>query len=70
LQPLGLQPERQVFRPHVSVARKVSRAPRDLHPKNVAWPVHGFALIRSVTASTGARYAVDQCFPEGSSNEP
>lgn len=70
LEPLGLHPERRPFRPHVTIARKVSRAPRDQHPKPVAWPVQGFALVRSVTASAGARYTVDQCFPEGSSNEP
>ncbi len=70
VQPLGLTPDGLPFRPHVTIARKLVRPPRDPHAKPVTWRVHGFALIRSVTAPTGARYTVDQCFPEGSSNEP
>lgn len=70
LQAVGLQPEPRPFRPHVTIARKVNRAPRELSLQVVSWQLRGFALIRSVTAPTGARYTVDQCFPEGSSNEP
>ncbi len=70
MQPLGLEPDARAFQPHVTIARNVRRAPRNSRLTSVAWAVHGFALIRSVTDSTGARYAVDQYFPEGSSNEP
>ncbi|UCG73089.1 MAG: RNA 2',3'-cyclic phosphodiesterase [Chromatiales bacterium] len=70
LEPVGLQPELRPFHPHLTIARKVHRAPRDPQARPVAWPVRGFVLVRSVTEPTGARYTVDQCFPEGSSNEP
>jgi 2'-5' RNA ligase len=70
LAPLGLRPDQRAFRPHLTIARKLHRPPADQRPTPVAWQPAGFALVRSVTAASGARYTVDQCFEEGSSTEP
>lgn len=70
LTPLGLEADRRPFRAHVTIARKIVRAPEPDCAQPLSWPVQGFALIRSVTAPEGSRYVVDQGFPEGSSNEP
>lgn len=68
--PVGVAPDRRPFRPHVTIARKIQRPPDLNAAQPVHWRVRGFALIRSVTAQEGARYMVDQEFPQGSSNEP
>lgn len=68
--PLGLDPDVRPFRPHVTIARNIQREASGEIRREVIWPVRRFALIRSVTATEGARYTVDQGFPGGSSNEP
>jgi 2'-5' RNA ligase len=67
---LGLEADRRPFRPHLTVARKIVRDPPAAPDRPVVWTVQSYALIRSVTAPEGARYLVDQAFPEGSSTEP
>lgn len=70
LEPVGLEVEHRPFHPHVTIARKIQRPPDVEVSRAVQWTVRSFELMRSVTASAGARYTLDQGFPQGSSNEP
>lgn len=70
LAPLGLRSPAQAFHPHLTLCRKMHQPPAKISVPPVRWRVRGFALVRSVTASSGAEYSVDQCFPSGSSIEP
>jgi 2'-5' RNA ligase len=67
---VGLRPPARAFNPHLSLCRNSPAPPAQIAVPPVRWRVRGFALIRSVTASAGAEYSVDQCFPAGSSIEP
>ena len=53
----GLQAETRAYQPHVTLARKVSKLPRDarLHD-TVSWSIRSFSLVESVTEPRGARY--------------
>ena len=52
------KPETRPYSPHVTVARKVLKSPEPIEMDPVAWPVHKFALIRSVSVKSGVRYDV------------
>jgi 2'-5' RNA ligase len=52
----GFATEARGFRPHVTLARKVRRAPDAVLADPVDWPAAGFALVRSVTDPAGSRY--------------
>ncbi|HWP94762.1 MAG TPA: RNA 2',3'-cyclic phosphodiesterase [Gammaproteobacteria bacterium] len=54
----GFEPEPRPFQAHVTLARKVARAPAVEPPHPVTWPVYDFALIESHTARRGACYEV------------
>jgi len=54
----GFAPDLKPFRPHVTVARKVPRAPQALAMSRVAWSFSGFALIESHTRASGSLYSV------------
>jgi 2'-5' RNA ligase len=60
--------------PHVTLCRKVQRAPGLANPRPVHWHAAGFALVESVTAQAGAEYTVVARFPGessgGSSHDP
>jgi 2'-5' RNA ligase len=59
----GFAPDLKPFRPHVTVARKVSRPGRmeNLHP--VVWSFTGLALVESRTLREGALYSVVESYP-------
>ena len=54
----GVEPETRPFSAHLTLARKVSRAPRTGPHPVIRWPVAGFCLVRSHTLPGGARYEV------------
>ena len=54
----GLAVEAAPYRPHVTVAREVRRAPRATGSIAAHWPVADFALVVSQTDPAGVRYAV------------
>lgn len=55
---LGFERERRIFKPHVSLCRKLHKAPELAAPAPVVWPVSDFALVESDTDPRGARYTV------------
>ena len=61
----GMAPDDRPFRPHITVARKVRRAPRVSGSISVRWWVDDFALIASQTDPAGARYEVLNRWPLG-----
>jgi len=52
----GLQRETRPFQAHVTLARKVGRAPPLAAPVPVSWSVSDFSLVESVTGVRGASY--------------
>jgi 2'-5' RNA ligase len=52
----GLVPESRDYRPHVTLARKVRRAPVTPLAEPIAWPAERYALVRSVSDAAGSRY--------------
>jgi 2'-5' RNA ligase len=60
---LGVAGDARVLQPHVTLCRKVQRAPQLDPPAAVRWPIAGFALVESVTAPQGAEYTVVARFP-------
>jgi len=65
----GFAPEARPFRPHVTLARRVVRAPSSavgqLPHGPLRWPARAFALVQSVTGPEGARYVELACWPAG-----
>ena len=63
----GFTPEARPFRPHVTLARRVVRAPPSAAgqplQRPLRWPAHAFALVQSVTDPEGARYVELACWP-------
>lgn len=55
---LGFAADPRPFRPHVTVARNLRRAPRVSSPFSVSWRVCDLALVSSVTDPAGPRYEV------------
>ena len=58
LETIGMERERRVFRPHLTLARKVGREPRVGDPEAVTWSTDHFVLVESVTRQEGAVYEV------------
>jgi len=56
-------PDLKPFRAHVTLARKVRRAPRALTLTAITWTFDAFALIESRTAATGSLYSVRESWP-------
>ena len=69
LQLRGFTPQARPFRPHVTLARRVLRAPPsaagELLQWPLNWPVHAVALVQSVTDPDGARYVELAAWPTG-----
>jgi RNA 2',3'-cyclic 3'-phosphodiesterase len=61
----GFDPDLKPFRAHVTVARKVARAPRASAMRPVAWSFAAFALIESRTLGSGAAYSIVESFVLG-----
>ena len=53
----GFTPERRVFRPHVTLARKAASGNGTLAAP-LAWEVNGFSLVESITGQRVATYQV------------
>src|SRR5438094_823293 len=58
----GFSPDLKPFHAHVTVARKVARAPAAQPLSPVQWTVDGFALIESRTEPTGPVYSVIESY--------
>lgn len=54
----GFRPDLKPFRAHVTVARKVTRAPRSSPLQKVLWSFETFALVESRTLAEGPVYSV------------
>jgi RNA 2',3'-cyclic 3'-phosphodiesterase len=62
-QAAGFAPDLKAFHAHVTLARKVARAPAVAMTRPVQWRFDAFALIESRTAADGAAYSVRQSYP-------
>ncbi len=58
----GFSPDIKPFRPHVTVARKVTQ-PASLRMRPVDWRCNAFALIESRTLESGSVYSVVENYP-------
>jgi 2'-5' RNA ligase len=61
----GFSPDLKPFRAHVTVARKVARAPRSCAMPEVSWSFDAFALIESRTLPEGPVYSVVESYVLG-----
>ena len=59
----GLEVRREAYRPHVTIGRKLRRAPRTRAPFAVRWRASDFALLESFTEPAGARYEIVAKWP-------
>jgi RNA 2',3'-cyclic 3'-phosphodiesterase len=59
----GFTPDLKPFRAHVTVARKVMRAPRECALRALVWRFDDFALIDSRTEPAGPVYSVVDSYP-------
>jgi RNA 2',3'-cyclic 3'-phosphodiesterase len=59
----GFSPDLKPFEGHVTVARKVARAPTAPLARPVAWLFDSFALVGSRTESAGPIYSVVESYP-------
>jgi RNA 2',3'-cyclic 3'-phosphodiesterase len=58
----GFSPDLKPFQAHVTLARKVTRAPLAPLAQHVSWSFDGFALVESRTDARGASYSVVESF--------
>ncbi|MGP8032824.1 MAG: RNA 2',3'-cyclic phosphodiesterase [Steroidobacteraceae bacterium] len=65
----GFNPDLKPFRAHVTVARKVARAPRTSVTRPVTWSFAAFVLVESRTLTTGPVYSVVESFALGSAEK-
>jgi len=56
----GLQPEKRPYQAHVTLARKIGRAPQPADFEPVRWSIGDFCLVESVTDAAGAQYRLLQ----------
>jgi 2'-5' RNA ligase len=59
----GFEPERRPYRPHLTLARKVSRPVEPLAFEPLRWPVAEFTLVESVTDRSGSHYTPLAAWP-------
>lgn len=58
----GFAPDLKPFHAHVTLARKVGRAPAVPMTRAVSWVLDAFALVESRTSAAGAAYSVVQSY--------
>ena len=61
----GVALESRPFKPHVTLARKVTQAPGKAPGQPLRWKIKGFGLYQSVTHPSGPRYSLVRPFPLG-----
>ncbi len=59
----GFAPDLKPFHAHVTVARKVARAPQAQPLAEVNWNCRSFALVASTTGAAGSLYSVLDSYP-------
>ena len=59
----GFQPEVRTFRPHVTMARKITQNFKMQQIETINWHVDSFALVESVSWSGSVEYQVKSSFP-------
>lgn len=59
----GLTLDTRPFRAHLTLMRKVSRAPKEWPAEPLPWPVNSFVLVRSVPVPQGVQYEVLREWP-------
>jgi 2'-5' RNA ligase len=59
----GFDPETRAYNPHVTVARKLNRAPETVRFDPLVWKVDNFALVESRAVENGVRYQVVETYP-------
>lgn len=59
----GVALDSQPFRPHVTIARKVTQPPVFQPMSQFAWTVSDFQLVRSVRSASGSAYTVLDSWP-------
>ena len=62
----GIAPDTRAHQPHITLARKVSRAPESDEFQPFQWSISHFSLVESVTDPAGARYRVLRSWELGS----
>ena len=65
----GFSPDLKPFRAHVTVARKVARAPRSSAMRKVEWTFDAFVLLESRTLDEGPVYSVVESYLLGSAEK-
>ena len=63
LREAGFAPDLKPFRPHVTVARKVTRPSESAALPPIRWRFEAFALIESLTLESGPVYSVVEAYP-------
>ncbi len=58
LQALGFKPAREDFRPHITLARDVTRRRCVSQPPHLGWRCTEFSLVQSTPEARGSRYEV------------
>ena len=61
----GVGYDRRDFKPHVTLARKVTKLPELQPPQPVFWPVREFVLVESRSTADGPAYEVRRRYPIG-----
>lgn len=59
----GLSLDVRPYRPHLSLMRKVPRAPENMDAEPLSWLVDRFVLVRSVSVAQGVSYEVLREWP-------
>lgn len=59
----GFVPDTRPFRPHITLARKVSATMRTIHHEPVEWRVEDFVLVESDTLPSRVVYRVQKRWP-------
>lgn len=65
----GLSVDARPYRAHLTMMRKVSRAPKQLPIEPLSWSVDGFVLVRSVPVPQGGCYEIVREWRFGASAE-